>query len=183
MASRREKAPIKRMRKIAMVICEGETEVNYLNLIKKWYKSPVRIVSHIEGTRITQSLVDKHARELKISAFDKVETFLMYDMDVPAINNKLMACKAKFLLSNPCFEIWLLLHAKKQRSAITSDVVIKELKKSATVWHNYTKALYTDTQKAFLKEHLAEAVGRAKTLKDFENPSSQIYKLLEILEG
>lgn len=43
MASKREKAPYKRMRKIALVICEGETEVEYLNLIRKWYKSPVRI--------------------------------------------------------------------------------------------------------------------------------------------
>ena len=66
MASKREKAPEKRMRKIALVVCEGETEENYLNLIKKWYKSPVRIVSHIEGSRITQALVDKHERALKI---------------------------------------------------------------------------------------------------------------------
>lgn len=51
----REKAPDKRMRRIALVICEGETEENYLNLIRKWYKSPVRIVSRIEGTRITQA--------------------------------------------------------------------------------------------------------------------------------
>ena len=182
MACRREKTPNKRMRKIALVICEGETEVGYLNLIKKWYKSPVRIVSHIEGTRITQSLVDKHTRELKISVFDKVDTFLMYDMDVPAINTKLMACKAKLLLSNPCFEIWLLLHAKDQRAVLSSDAVLKELKKSASVWHNYNKALYTDTQKAFLREHLGEAISRAKTLKEFQNPSSQIYKLLEILD-
>ncbi len=182
MASRREKTPNKRMRKIALVICEGETEVGYLNLIKKWYKSPVRIVSHIEGTRITQTLVDKHTRELKISAFDKVDTFLMYDMDVPAINNKLMACKAKLLLSNPCFEIWLLLHVKEQRTVLSSDAVIRELKKSAPVWHNYNKALYTDTQKAFLKDHLKEAVDRAKALKELQNPSSQLYKLLELLE-
>ena len=182
MASRREKAPEKRMRKIALVICEGETEAGYLNLIKKWYKSPVRIISHIEGTRINQSLIDKHARELKISAFDKVDTFLMYDMDVPAINAKLMACKAELLLSNPCFEIWLLLHTKVQRTALSSDSVLKELKKSATVWRNYNKAIYTDTQKAFLKQHLDDAVNRAKALKDFQNPSSRIYKLLEILK-
>lgn len=127
-------------------------------------------------------LVDKHARELKISAFDKVDTFLMYDMDVPSINTKLRACKAQLLLSNPCFEIWLLLHAKDQRTGLSSDAVIKELKKSAPVWHNYNKALYTDTQKAFLKVHLEEAVSRAKALKEFQNPSSQIYKLLEKLE-
>lgn len=74
--------------------------------MKKWYKFPVRIVSRIEGTKITQALVDKHERGLKISAKDKVDTFLMYDMDVPAINEKLMVCKAELLLSNPCFEIW-----------------------------------------------------------------------------
>ena len=52
----------------------------------------------------------------------------MYDMDVPAINDKLMVCKAELLLSNPCFEIWLLLHAKDQKSALSSGAVLKELK-------------------------------------------------------
>lgn len=183
MASKREKAPDKRMRKIALVICEGETEENYLNLIKKWYKSPVRIVSHIEGSRITQSLVDKHERGLKISEKDKVSTFLMYDMDVPVINERLMACNAELLLSNPCFEIWLLLHAKEQKSALSTEAVLKELKRSAPVWQNYNKAAYTDTQKAFLREHLADAVNRSKALKDFQNPSTMIYKLLEVLDN
>ena len=36
MASKREKAPDRRMRKIALVICEGETEVRYINLLKTW---------------------------------------------------------------------------------------------------------------------------------------------------
>ena len=71
MTSRREKAPDKRMRRIALVICEGETEVAYINLLKKWYKSPVRIVSHIDGARISQTLVDKRTKELKISAFEQ----------------------------------------------------------------------------------------------------------------
>lgn len=181
MASRREKSPDKRMRKVALVICEGETEEGYINLIKRWYKSPIRIVSHIEGTRITQAIIDKHARELKISTLDKVDTFLMYDMDVPTINQKIMACKAKLLLSNPCFELWLLLHIKEQKSALNSDTVLKELKKSTTVWSNYNKANYTNTQKTFLREHTKEAISRAKALKEFQNPSSGIYKLLELL--
>lgn len=182
MVSKREKAPDKRMRRIVLVICEGETEENYINLMKKWYKFPVRIVSRIEGTKITQALVDKHERGLKISAKDKVDTFLMYDMDVPAINEKLMVCKAELLLSNPCFEIWLLLHAKEQKSALSSEAVLRELKKSASVWNSYSKSIYTDTQKTFLREHLKDAVDRAKALKDFQNPSSRIYRLLEILE-
>ena len=130
MASKREKAPSKRMRRIALVICEGKTEESYINLLKKWYKSPIRIVSHIEGTKITQSLIDNRTRELKISPWDKVQSFLMYDMDVPAVNEKLLKCKANLLLSNPCFELWLLLHIEEQKNEISSAALIKKLKKA-----------------------------------------------------
>lgn len=171
-----------RMRKIALVICEGETEECYINLLKNWYKSPVRIVSHIEGTKITPALVEGRTKELKISRWDKVQTFLMYDMDVPAVNEKLQACKAELLLSNPCFELWLLLHAKDQRSAISTDAVIKELKKSASVWRNYAKSTFPETQKAFLKDNIVVAVKRAKELAVLQNPSSGVYKLVEVLK-
>lgn len=50
MASRREPSPSKRMRKIALAICEGEIKACYVNLLKTWYKSPIRIESHVEGT-------------------------------------------------------------------------------------------------------------------------------------
>lgn len=183
MASKREQSPSLRMRKIALVICEGETEERYINLLKKWYKSPIRIVPRVEGTKITQSLVDNRTRELKLSKWDKVHTFLMYDMDVPSINEKLLACKAEMLLSNPCFEIWLLLHAKDQKSPITTDVLIKELKKSATVWKNYTKSDVTNTQEAFLKSNTDTATSRAKDLKELQNPSTGIYKLIDLLKG
>lgn len=155
MASRREKAPSLRMRRIALVICEGQTEENYIGLLRNWYKSPVRIVSHI---------------------------FLMYDMDVPSVNEKVKSCKATPLLSNPCFEIWLLLHAKEQTAPVSTESVIRELKNSASVWRNYTKSSFTDTQKSFLKDNIERAVDRAKKLKDFRNPSTGIYKLIEILQ-
>jgi hypothetical protein len=183
MASKREPSPSMRMRKIALVICEGETEERYINLLKKWYKSPIRIVSHIEGTKITQSLVDNRTRELKLSKYDKVHAFLMYDMDVPSINEKLLACKAEKLLSNPCFEIWLLLHAKDQKSPVATDALIKELKKSATVWKNYAKSDFTYTQEAFLKSNIDTAIARAKNLKELQNPSTGVYKLIELLKN
>lgn len=183
MASRREKTTPKQMRKIALVICEGETEVCYINLLKTWYKSPIRIVSHIEGTKITPSLVEKRTKELKISQWDKVHTFLMYDMDVQTINEKLQRCKAEMLLSNPCFEIWLLLHAKDHKAAIETDALIKELKKSVPVWKNYSKSAFTNTQKSYLNDNTDVAVERAKKLREYQNPSTGIYKLIEMLKG
>lgn len=148
-----------------------------------WYKSPIRIVSHIEGTKITPLLVEKRTKELKISQRDKVHTFLMYDMDVQAINQKLQKCKAEMLLSNPCFEIWLLLHSKDQKAAISSDTIIKELMKSAPVWKHYAKKVFTDTQKSFLNDHTDTAVARAKRLREFHNPSTGVYKLIEMLQN
>ena len=106
----------------------------------------------------------------------------MYDMDVPSINEKLLACKAEKLLSNPCFEIWLLLHAKDQKTAITTDALIKELKKSAHVWKNYTKSDFTNTQESFLKNNTDTATARAKNLKELQNPSTGIYKLIGLLK-
>ncbi len=80
-----------------------------------WYRSPIRIVSHIEGTKITPALVEKRTKELQISHLDKVNTFLMYDMDVRTINEKLQKCKAQMLLSNPCFEYGCCSIAKTRR--------------------------------------------------------------------
>ena len=51
------------------------------------------------------------------------------------------------------------------------------------MWNNYNKACLTDTQKAYLHEHLAEAVDCAKALKEHQNPSSGVYKLIETLAG
>ena len=182
MVNKRERTPKRQMKRIALVICEGDTEAEYVNLLRRWHKSPIKIISHIEGAKITQTLIDKRAADLKISSSDKVDTFLMYDMDVPAVTAKLMKSKAELLLSNPCFEIWFLLHSKDQRTALGSDSAVKELKKSSHVWNNYKKGTLSETQKIFLNEHLRDAIDRAKCLRDFNNPSSRVYKLLEFLE-
>lgn len=182
MASKREKSVPMRMRKIILVICEGETEESYVNLLKRWYKLPIRIVSRVAGTRVSPSFVEKRTNELKISREDDVQAYLMYDMDVEVINEKLRSCKADLLLSNPCFELWLLLHAKDQRSAISTDDVIKALRNSNPVWQRYAKSAFTDKQRDFLKEHTLVAMDRAMRLAEFENPSSAVYKLIRKLE-
>lgn len=178
MGSRREKALPRQMRKVILVICEGETEENYVALLRKWYKSPIRVISRVEGNKVTPSLVESRIRELKISPHDNVQAYLMYDMDVEVVNARLRECKAELLLSNPCFELWLLLHAKDHRSAIHADSVIKELKNSASVWKSYNKAAFSETQKAFLRENTGMAIERAAHLREFENPSTGVYKLI-----
>ena len=90
--------------------------------------------------------------------------------------------KKSLIVNSFCFEIWLLLHAKDQKTVIDTDSLIKELKKSAPVWKNYSKSAFTDTQKSFLNDNTAVAVARAKELREFQNPSTGIYKLIEMLK-
>lgn len=106
----------------------------------------------------------------------------MYDMDVQEVVDKLQECKAEALLSNPCVEIWYLLHCQDQTTPLTSPQTIKELKKTGGVWANYTKAELSVTQKRFLKENIDQAVERAKSLSMPKNPSTGIYKLIEALK-
>jgi hypothetical protein len=75
-----------------------------------------------------------------------------------------------------------LLHSKDHRTAISTDEVIRELKKSDAVWRSYEKGDFTITQKQVLWNNRLEAVKRAKLLKNLNNPSSGIYILIEKLE-
>lgn len=43
------------------------------------------------------------------------------------------------------------------------------------------KVAFTDTQKTFLNNNTDVAVDRAKKLHEFQNPSTGIYKLIEML--
>ncbi len=183
MVSRRVGSAIRRMRKIAVVICEGETERAYINLLKSWFRSPIKVYHHVEGTKITPDLVKNRVDEHRLSADDEIQSFLMYDLDVSEITEKLVACKTELLGSNPCFELWLLLHVREHRQNLNTSNVIKELKRSSAIWKSYEKSVFTDTQKAYLKEHIKEAVSRAKRLKEPENPSTGIYKLIELISG
>lgn len=171
------------MRKIAVVICEGETEMEYINLIKGWLHSPIKVVSHIEGTKITPELIDNRVNEHKLSAEDKIYSFLMYDLDVPEIVERLQACNAELLVSNPCIEVWFLLHTKDHKRRLDSDAIIKELIRSNNVWRHYEKSKLTVTQRKHLLDNVELAISRAKGLKEFTNPSSTIYKLIELLRA
>ena len=115
----------------------------------------------------------------------------IFDLDLDGTKvNQLLAAKdlsskknVRLITSNPCFEIWLLLHVVEHKTALNSDAVIMALKKSAPVWKNYIKSTFTETQKAFLNDNINIAVARAKELQEFQNPSTGVYKLIEHLKS
>lgn len=182
MARRRTERPSRQMKPVFLIFCEGETEETYLDYLKQTYRSPIKIISKVGGGDISQRLIDARRKELKISKNDKVLVFLMYDMDVPSVNERLMKCNAYKMLSNPTIELWFLLHGKDCKSPISSEQALVELKESDSVWTEYQKAALTDTQKGYLWNHRLEATQRARVLENFANPSSGVFNLILSLE-
>lgn len=183
MRTRRCKTTPRTMKKVFVVFCEGETEECYLNFLRGAYRSPIKVIPRISGDSITNRLIRDVQKTERITDMEKITTFIMYDLDKADMNDRLKALNAIHLFSNPCVELWFLLHITEQRQALTTLSVMRALINAGGVWTNYDKPILTQTQRAYLWEHQREAIARAKTLKDTSNPSSAIYKLLELLEA
>jgi hypothetical protein len=160
------------------VFCEGKTEEQYINYLRTKYRLPIQIVAKTSGNRITNTYIDNFKDQRK--EHEKDRTYLMFDLDAPKMMERLLAIKDTILLcSNPCFELWLLLHHQEQKAEITSDVCIENL-----IFHHkgYSKGNINDELKSILNSNQEKACHRASKLSKYNNPSSTVHKLIEDLE-
>lgn len=118
---------------IDLVICEGETEVDYLCAFAK----SLRIHAHIckgDGTD-PKSIVNTAKRKSKEDGIRYDRIFCVFDRDhqPSAFAEAIELCKFKKftpIVSNPCFEIWIFLHFQLRESGFGDpEQVLKSLKK------------------------------------------------------
>jgi hypothetical protein len=160
------------------VFCEGETEKEYINYLRSRYRIPIEIKSKISGSKISQRFVSGYLSDKIFTKNDKV--FLFYDEDVSEIIDKLKSIKdSNLLLTNPCIELWFILHKQDLRKRVSSEDCVRLLK---THWKDYKKSLLTDKQKNEIDNGRNIAIDRAKELKQNTNPSTNVYEFIEELE-
>lgn len=189
----RRKVGGRRPHRLLVIVCEGtETEPTYFRRYRERGREP-RIL--IPGTQKTDpvSLV-KYARKqmrehgVDVSSGDRVWCVFDADQnDDRAIDD---ACKLarpgiNIALSNPSFELWLLLHFAYDESRIDNIDVIRRLRKHIP---DFTK---TADVYDLLIGRRGEAVCRAKRLNEVHrarsvellgtrsNPSTQVFVLVE----
>jgi len=168
----------KKIKPTFFVFCEGKTEQLYVNLLKTQFRVPIIIDSQIAKNRITSKYITNYKKGRPTHEKDK--TFLLYDLDVPEMLEKLQSIKSTVLLvSNPCIELWFLLHFKEQKSVITCKKCNDELKKQLG---NYSKVLIDDKMKVSLIKGQQKAINRAKKLQPLLNPGSTVHLLIEELK-
>jgi hypothetical protein len=161
------------------VFCEGETEEAYVALLRSKYRIPIEIVSKVAGNRINKSYITR-CKQGKLT-HEKDRDYLIYDADVPEILSKLKSIdKALLIVSNPSIELWFLLHYKNVTARITTDECIKELNNRNK--NCYQKGYIDKKLEEKLKEKCVDACKRAQALSLFENPSTNLYEFIEILE-
>lgn len=160
------------------VFCEGETEETYINHLRSKYRLPILIDAKVAGNGLTEKYISNYKKSKVNHTKDK--TFLVYDLDVPGMEAKLKAIKnTQLVSSNPCFELWYLLHLQEQKSELTSKETLEKLNKH---YPNYSKGVFNQDFKKLIEDGHAKAMNRAPKLKEFENPSTQLFKFINELE-
>lgn len=177
--SRRNKPKGKKINPTYWVFCEGKTEAEYTSYLRSKYRLPIEIITKKSGSSISEEYIERSKRGKPTHAKDK--DYLMYDGDVIEIVEKIRSIEnATALISTPSIELWFLLHYKNQNSCTTEKDCIRELTNRNK--RPYNKGSIDSKLKEKLEKNQDQATSRAKS-KDFpNNPSSNMYLLLEDLD-
>jgi len=169
----------KQMKPNFFVFCEGETEITYVKFLRSLYRAAIQVIPKKGKSNISEDFIVKSKNEYVQTDQDKV--FLMYDLDVDGMLEQLQKIpNAELLVSNPCVELWFLLHYQDQKSEISSDKCIKKLQKLSK---EYKKGTLSEEEKDVLAKNKELAIERAKALDVLNNPSTTIYRLLDLLKN
>ncbi len=160
--------------------CEGKTEASYVRWLRRKYRTPMIIKEKVMGSSITEKKIRSFKRHQFTHKSDK--NFLVYDSDVPETVQRLnKIANAELIISNPCFELWYLLHFKNQSTQVDCDYCTKEISKRLK--ENYKKGEIGVRLETRLESKVKDAIKRAKQMKVETNPYTNVYLLIELLES
>ncbi len=168
----------KQMKPNFFVFCEGKTEIAYIKFLRSLYRVPIQVIPKKSKSNISKDDIENSKRDYVTTNQDK--TFLMFDLDVAGVLEHLQKIPdAELLVSNPCVELWFLLHYQEQKSKLTSKKCIQKLQ---SFTKDYKKGVLSEEEKNVLAANRDVAIKRAKLLEEYDNPSTTIYRLLELLK-
>lgn len=176
-----------------LILCEGEqTEPLYLQELGRVHRSlvEVRVEGRGEGPRTLvraaverKRLASREAARFGDPHLAYDEVWCVFDVDehhhLPEARDQARANGVELAISNPCFELWALLHFQDQTAHLSREAARSTLKVHLP---RYAKVLpYGE-----LETRRDAAVGRAESLdrqceRDGEpcrNPSTGVYRLV-----
>lgn len=145
---------------------------------------PVKIVQDAMNSADKEEL-DYQYGDMAVAVFD---VDFGKEKQIKEAINLANANNVKVILSNPCFEVWLLLHFRfSTKSYVNNDAAVSELVK---YWSNYNKNINSYQS---ISAKTIEAIKNAKRVKKYfkadddsvdvmkHNSSTDVYQLVELL--
>jgi hypothetical protein len=197
----KRKVAVRQPRKTFVIFCEGErTEPEYLQALKR--KPSVRDVAAVDirvetgrgGAPLTLVSLAADARSRAISEEAEIDEFwCVFDVEWPVNHPNLKEAidQARYneiglAVSNPSFELWLILHFKDQNRWLNNDQADKLRKRldgSRDKGLDAEKYMTFTSEAARRAAKLDERHSRDGSPFPNNNPSSGMYRLLAAVES
>lgn len=178
-----------------LVVCEGRvTEPEYFDGLRREEENrlvDVRIDNEggapktiVERAANVKKNSEEEARRARDENLKYDEVWCVFDVDehpkLPDARQQARDNGIKLAVSNPCFELWLLLHFCEQNAHVERKAVVKLLKTHLRDYHKHVPF-------EALREGYSDAVQRARQLDrrhievgaEGDNPSTNVYLLTE----
>jgi hypothetical protein len=167
------------------VVCEGKvTEPQYLNALKQAERAHGACILEVRGgVGVPKTVVGRAAALKRGGGYDEVWCVIDVDShpDLPEARQQARDNQIRLVISNPCFELWALLHFQDQFAQIDRGPLRRALKAHLP---NYDKSLPFER----LDATRGDATRRAAALRKMHaqngnqvdaNPSSGADQLVE----
>ena len=199
--SLRRKSAKRAPRKIVVLVTEGlKTEPEYFKKFNSLFDKSVLELRIVKGVGVPSTVVDVAIEEKerlqserrKNSFANNDEVWAVFDRDEhPSFHEKCIEClerQIELACSNPCFELWLILHFENFGRQDSRHAVQKRLQQ---LWPAYDPKGQKCVDLGALFERLEAAENRAEAHERqrqeegdrFGCPSSSVYKLTRSLRG
>lgn len=186
------------------IFCEGETERNYFTQLKtmeriRRLRKPIvcedkKVVGLIEYSNgyIKHHKKDFFKGDKIVYVFDRDDnTNKEFDQAKNLIDDlKLISFNPEFILSNPCFEFWILSHFELCSERLYSGLLKRRLLKHLESYKKNDPNIYNNTKgdintaiensKKIYQMHINKGV--INLLCEESNPSTVVFQLIELIE-
>jgi hypothetical protein len=185
-------------RPLVLIVCEGETEMEYCEAMRRAHRLSaieVEIPNEIAGSDPLRLVAYAEQRAREEGGYDHI--FCVFDRDThPQFNaarTKLRALASgrrplpiREAISIPAFELWILLHFERvERPFANCEEVIRRIRDGGHI-PDYVKADRALCERLIVRA--VEAVDRARWLAErareagFANPFTNVHELVQVLQ-
>jgi hypothetical protein len=178
----KRRPPYRKPKTIIKIFCEGErTEPSYFSAVRSAFKKEldaknIELKCDTEAGSDPKNIVDRACNAIKDDDADKA--FCVFDHDghnSQSLKNALDQIKNKRNVhdasSDPCFELWLLLHFCLYTAPCKCANVVNELKKKP-MFNGYSKG--TPEQMQSLMDRISIAIENARQLNISQQQASAV---------